>query len=30
MSQQGLCSHKFVLRVSGQWTGNGILIEWNF
>jgi len=26
-SQQGLCSSKFVLYVSGQWTDNGILVE---
>jgi len=29
-SQQGLCSQKFVLHVAGQWTDNGILMEWNF
>jgi len=29
-SQQGLCSRKFVLHVSGQCTDNGILMEWNF
>jgi len=27
VSQQGLCSRRFVLHVSGQWTDNGILME---